>query len=352
MNKKELNFNPANFQYAGIIGTGGIGSGKFFQLNGNHTLGREESRSGYFLPVNDYCKQHIILHYVKILLGKTFPIIPIGKVGNDEFGNRLLNEMHTTGFIMDHVSKITDHSTLFSFCFYYPDGSGGNLTTNNSASSLVDCASIDRATDELKKLGPKGIIMAAPEVPFEARQYLIETGQSNGLFCAASFTSEEIPRIIESGIISKIHLLAIYIDEAAALAGVSLKDMETVPLIEKSIAKLRQYNKNIAVSVTAGNKGSWCWDGDVLHFFPSIKTDVKSTAGAGDAFFSGLLCGKVLALDIQESQQLATLIAGLSVQSLHTIHKGIDRESLGLFMANSGLSFSDRVTQLFEKSNK
>lgn len=348
MNKKELNFNPANLQYTGIIGTGGIGTGKFFQLNGNHTLGREESRSGYFLPVNDYCKQHIILHYVKILLGETFSVIPIGKVGNDEFGNTLLDEMHTTGFIMDHVSKIADNSTLFSFCFYYPDGSGGNLTTDDSACSLVDYVSIDNVTDELKKLGSKGIIMAVPEVPLETRQYLIELGQSNGLFCTASFTTEEMPRIIESGIISKVDLLAINIDEAAALAGASLEDIETVSLIEQAIGKLRQYNKNITVSVTAGNKGSWCWDGDVLYFFPSIKTDAKSTAGAGDAFFSGLLCGKVLALDIQESQQLATLIAGLSVQSLDTIHKGIDRESLRLFRANSGLSFSDRVIHLFE----
>ena len=101
-------------------------------------------------------------------------------------------------------------------------------------------------------------------------------------------------------------------------------------------------------SVTAGKKGSWCWDGQTLNFFPSIKTEVKSTAGAGDAFFSGLLCGIALGLKQDESQQLATLIAGLSVQSPHTIHKGIDRSSLRAFMRNSGLTFSNNVINLLE----
>jgi hypothetical protein len=47
-----------------LIGTGGVGSGSFFELEGNHTLGREESRAGRFLDRQDYCKLHIITHYV------------------------------------------------------------------------------------------------------------------------------------------------------------------------------------------------------------------------------------------------------------------------------------------------
>ena len=55
-----------------LIGIGGIGSGTFFALNGNHTLGREESRGGRFLDRRDYCKLHIISHYVRPLLGGRF----------------------------------------------------------------------------------------------------------------------------------------------------------------------------------------------------------------------------------------------------------------------------------------
>ncbi len=91
--KKALNYSPGQLLYKGIIGTGGIGTGWFFQLNGNHTLGREESRSGRFLKIHDYCKLHIILHYVRVLMGEHFRTIPIGRVGMDEPGKTLLREM-------------------------------------------------------------------------------------------------------------------------------------------------------------------------------------------------------------------------------------------------------------------
>ena len=52
---KSLNIDINQCQFKAMIGTGGIGSGKFFLLNGDHTLGREESRSGYILDQNDYC---------------------------------------------------------------------------------------------------------------------------------------------------------------------------------------------------------------------------------------------------------------------------------------------------------
>jgi hypothetical protein len=67
-----LNTNPAAWRYKALIGTGGIGSGTFFALKGDHTLGREESRAGRFLDRRDYCKLHIIEHYVAVLLGTSF----------------------------------------------------------------------------------------------------------------------------------------------------------------------------------------------------------------------------------------------------------------------------------------
>ena len=55
--------------YRRMIAIGGIGSGIFFALDGNHTLGRDESRLGRLLDIRDYCKLHIISHYVARLLG-------------------------------------------------------------------------------------------------------------------------------------------------------------------------------------------------------------------------------------------------------------------------------------------
>jgi len=348
MKCRTLNYDPESMHYHGIIGTGGIGSGKFFVLNGNNTLGREESRSGHFLDVSDYCKQHIILHYIKVLMGSDFPVIPVGRVGDDDNGRILYEEMKATGFKMDLVEKMRGVSTLFSFCFYYPDGCGGNLTTDNSASAGVDPAYIEKASDMIIRLGSKGIIVAAPEVPLNARKRLLELGKQNGLFCSASFTSEEICSAVESGVIRKVDLLAINIDEASALADYSNDKSDSSKVILSAIKILQKSNDKILVSVTTGSKGSWCWDGYELNFFPAIATTAVSTAGAGDAFFSGILTGLILGLHIFEAQQLASLIAGLSVTSPDTIFKDIDRSSLWKLMAKSKLRISDKVVALLE----
>src|SRR5215475_904359 len=86
--------------YRQLIGVGGIGSGSFFALEGNDTLGRNESRRGALLDVRDYCKLHIVTHYVAKLLGAEFgrfPVFPVGKVGDDAAGASICREMKDVG---------------------------------------------------------------------------------------------------------------------------------------------------------------------------------------------------------------------------------------------------------------
>ncbi len=348
ISKTELNFDPELLKYTGIIGTGGIGSGKFFVINGDQTLGREESRSGHFLNMRDYCKQHIILHYIKVLLGPSFSVIPIGKLGDDDTGQILFSEMARTGFIMKRIEVVKNVSTLFSFCFTYPDGSGGNLTTDNSASAQVDEDFIAKAAADIENLGTRGMIIAAPEVPLKARQKLLELGRQNGLFCSASFTTEEINEAYESGMIANADLIAINMDEASAIAGISVNNKDNLPVIEAAIRKIRISNEKIIVSITGGKQGSWCRDSKELSWFPAVKANAVSTAGAGDAFFAGILCGIALGLSLKDSQQLATLVACMSVTSPHTIHDGINRHSLLEFLKKSDLDFSETIFKILE----
>ena len=84
---------------------------------------------------------------------------------------------------------------------------------------------------------------------------------------------------------------------------VMLTDVFTV--VNMAVKKLVMRNKNIMVSVTAGKDGSWCWDGANLKRFPAVKVNAVSTAGAGDAFFSGIISGLALGLPLFEAQQLA-----------------------------------------------
>ncbi len=330
-----------------MLGVGGIGSGAFFQLNGGHTLGREESRSGHFIDRRDYCKLHIISHYVKVLLGDRISVLPIGKVGEDEAGKRLVKEMGLAGLDLRHIQTVPGMQTLYSFCFLYPDGSGGNLTTDNSACDLVGAEDVSRAETDFNGYQSHGIALAAPEVSLAARQKLLEMATKYHFWRVAAFTSAEIEPAIEMGLLSEIDLLALNRDEATAAAGIrsSAGDEQPQPIVEATIARLKRFNPGMHMTITAGGWGSWSWDGKAVQHLPAFPAELVSTAGAGDAFLAGVIAGRIAGLNLPEAQELGVLVAAHSVTSPHTIDPRINRDSLGAFAAIAKLTLSSQVIQ-------
>ena len=75
-----------------------------------------------------------------------------------------------------------------------------------------------------------------PEVPLEARQKLLALGTAHGFLRVASFTSAEIVEVARPA--DEIDLLAVNLDEAAALAGVSRRKREPEPVVRAALAKL------------------------------------------------------------------------------------------------------------------
>jgi sugar/nucleoside kinase (ribokinase family) len=306
-----------------MVGTGGIGHGSFFQLEGDETLGREESRAGRLLGRRDYCKLHIICHYVKALLGDHMNVSPIGGVGDDADGEQLRREMVSAGMDTRFVKTVPGSATLFSFCFVYPDGSGGNMTTRGSASDAVDEHAVFEAEPLMAEIGGKGIALAVPEVPLDARRALLERASRSGLFRAASFTRAEMAVVRESGLLGQVDLCALNLEEAAAAAGI--KDdagahAEPAVIARRAAEGIAHDFPRLLLSITAGKAGSWSWDGRTLAFDPAVSVSVVGTSGAGDAHFAGIISGLGANLSLQEAQEMGTIVAAASVTSPHTIH--------------------------------
>jgi sugar/nucleoside kinase (ribokinase family) len=311
-----------------LIGTGGIGSGSFFLLKGDHTLGREESRGGRFLDRRDYCKLHILCHYVKSLLGRQFAVLPIGRVGDDEAGTVLVEEMREVELDLRYVDTLPEKRTLYSFCFLYPDGSGGNMTTEDSASGEVNAEYVATAEPEFERAGRRGIALAVPEVPLEAREMVLELGTRHGLFRVAGFTSGEIEQVCRSDLPAKVDLMAVNQDEARCLAEIGGGIADPQAIVESTITRLDRRYPNLSLSITAGAAGSWSWDGGELLHVPAIPVPVVTTGGAGDAHLAGIIAGLVACLPLAGSHRLGAILAAVSVTSPHTIYKGITRRTL------------------------
>jgi ribokinase len=335
-----------------MIGTGGIGSGMFFALKGNHTLGREESRGGWFLNRRDYCKLHIISHYVRVLLGPAFPTILIGKVGDDPTGQRICAEMTETGLDIRYVCASHGDQSLFSVCFTYPDGTGGNLTSDDSACSKVDADWVARAEPDFIQYQGRGITLAAPEVPLAARQKLLELATKYKFLRVASFVSAEMEQAMQMGLPGQLDLMALNIDEAAAITGLNPEKILPEEIIQHTVARISREYPHLQLSLTAGKTGSWSWDGADLHFQPSFPAPVVSTAGAGDAHIAGIITGLAVGLSLAQAQQLGGLIAALSITSPHTIAPEVCKDTLREYVQQLTIAqVNPAVLALLTKSN-
>lgn len=337
--------HESSYRFKKIIGTGGIGSGIHFSLAGNETLGRNESRLGALLPFKDYCKQHIILHYIAVLLDAEegfFEVHPIGKVGNDDAGRSLLQQMTAVGMEVSDVAVVEDAHTLFSVCFEYPDKSGGNITTNSSASGLVSAADIDRYFSLHKHEG-KEVMLAVPEVPVAARIRLLEWGRRRDAFNVASVLSAEVREFADAGGFANTDLLSVNIDEARNIASLgSLTD--NVNIVQSCINQLMRHNASMSVLITEGARGVHCFaDGRLAHY-PAVPVNVVSTAGAGDAFLAGTICGLCCGLPLHmmagkvAAVQVGGLVAAMSVTAADTINESINPQTLRAFAASGKIN--------------
>ena len=351
--------------YRQLIGVGGIGTGIFFELEGNATLGRNESRPGRLLDVRDYCKLHIVIHYVAKLLGaqvsgSPFHVLPLGRVGEDTPGRQVVKEMAEAGIDTRLVHATQGHPTLFSVCFQYPDGAGGNITSSNSAAQALSTSDVDGVSDLLKSAGNGVIALAVPEIPLEVRRYFLQLATRTGAFRVASFVPAEIAPARQNGVFEMLDLVSLNEAEAGELIGSSLLFRDREAFIVKCQDFLRRSCPNVRMVVSLGEDGACGVTTDSWSYCSAPDVEVASTAGAGDALLGGIIAALAAGIPflqagssewasarpIATALELGVLLASYKCQSPHTIHPSACVETLIEFGRAHGRPFSQQLQEL------
>lgn len=318
---------PARSSADILIGTGGLGTGIFFALQGEGTLGREESRGGYLLDSRDFGKLHIVCHYVSVLLSDDFRVLPVGRVGPDPAGQGVLADLRAAGIDISRVVTDPVRPTLFSVCFTYPNGEGGNLTALNSASAEVSGADIRTVAPVFERFAGRGIALAVPEVPMTARAALLRLAGEHGFLRVGSFVTAELRTETADRLLADLDVLAINADEAAALAGCD-PEASAAAVTEAVAALVGSRYPQLSLVVTAGRQGSWVWDGGELTADPGIEARTRNAAGAGDAHLGAVIAGLAAGAGLAEANSFATVVSALKVESPDTIRADLDVASV------------------------
>lgn len=313
-----------------VFGVGGIGRGLFFQLEDSHTLGRNESRLARQLDIRDYCKLHIVFHYVARFASKQTAVIPLGFVGDDEAGAMLRGEMESVGMVTEGVLIHPTRPTMLSVCLQYPDKSGCNVTSSNSACEALDAEELGRWL-KIWSLNREDFVVALPEVPIETQFALLRAGTSAGAFRAASFTAAEAGKVLRSGILEECDLLALNQEETKALCGYEVSTLDDA---EQAAKRMLELYPQLQLWLTVGAAGSVSADNKTIRRYCSMPVEVRNTGGAGDATLGGILAALTHGLEfhregpelcwqpgdrISTAAEFGALLGGLSVSSPDSI---------------------------------
>ena len=321
-----------------VLGIGGIGAGLLFLTDNNATLGRSESRLMELSEAKDYCKQHIVFHYIAELLCPTAKVYPIGYVGNDAHGASLLEEIDAVGMDTTYICTDSSLPTMLGVVIQYTDKETCNFTASNSACNKVTPEYVEKCMDQIG-IDSSTIVAAIPEVRVESRLHMLRCGKEKGAFTCLSVPESEADAFKDAKIFKCCDLLAVNYNEALALSPGAEDEKATV---KRLYTCLKEYNAEIMLMVTCGKSGAFSAYKDRIEFVPSLPAKALVTTGAGDACLGGAIAGLAMGLPFQKGHddksfgetpllsalELGTLCAGMAVEVADSIAKHVTAENI------------------------
>jgi len=338
---------PFSYPYGYIAGTGGIGTGRLFMLEGDHVLGRCESRKGSLTDYKDYCKLHITMHYISVFLRGEIPVYAIGQTGKDQEGRTLKAEMANAGINVEYVAEDRCRPTMYSVCGQYPNGEGFNITANNSASHAVKAEDIDRFFKEKTPKGT-GIIIAVPEVPLETRIHLLKKGREKLCFNIAGVQSVEAADFVKQGGAVLADLIALNTDEAGAFASLrSGENSSLQDILNNCESYLLSLNPDLTVIITLGGEGAQIRYRGHLYSRKAVNVPLVNTAGAGDCLLGTFIAAAARGIDPFVSLDIAVAASGKKTSCKDTIDFSMNPENLLEFARSRNIVFPDNIIKDF-----
>jgi ribokinase len=201
----------------------------------------------------------------------------LGRVGDDEFGQPLVEALEEKGIDASLVERVPDKSTGSAFITVTPDGENA-ITVAPGANRSLKPEDVDAASDVI---GDARVLVAQMEIPVQTVLRAVEVAAERGTRALVNLAPTfEVPR----GLLEKLDPLVVNEHEAAFLLG---SEVEGVDGALFAAPKLLSLGPRSAV-ITVGEAGAVFVGGDPAEHLSAPEVDVVDTTGAGDAFVGAL----------------------------------------------------------------
>ena len=221
----------------------------------------------------------------------------IGRVGDDDFGRRLMRGLEDNGVETRRV--ITTKKTASGVAMIEVDGRGENsIVVVPGANAMVTPADVDHATD---LIASAAAVVMQLEIPLATMRHAIRLCRRLGVFTILD--PAPVPPDGLTGALMKVNLLSPNQHEAAALLG-RQADAE---------ALLAHGAESIALKL--GGRGAMLVSKDQQFISKGFRVKVVDTTAAGDAFTAALAVARAEGMSSQEMMRFANAAGAVCCQT-------------------------------------
>lgn len=250
------------------------------------------------------------------VIGETFHIVPggkganqavaaaragarvemVGAVGNDAFGDMVLDNFQKQGVSTTYVKPVTHESTGIAHIVI---SQGDNsIVVVPGANLKVDRGLVDQAKEAIKAAS---VVLLQLEIPLDTVMYVAELCQE---WNVPVILNPAPATLLPPELIEKVTYLTPNEHECRAI----IRDCADVEEI------LKRYPNKIIVS--EGSQGVRYFDGDRFVRVPALSVDVVDTTGAGDTFNGVFAVALAQGLSLKQAIRHGCVAASLSVTKL------------------------------------
>ena len=201
----------------------------------------------------------------------------LGKVGNDQFGNELLENLRKEGIDVETISKENNSSGLATITL---DSKGENsIIVISGANGMVDKNYIDENKSFFSK---DEMLLCQLEIPYETVLYAFSLAKSKEMITVLNPApaKEKIDKLL-----LLTDILICNETEFNILIGEETRTVEEI--MEKSPKLLDKGVKDLII--TLGAKGVLYINKETSKYYEAYKVEAIDTTAAGDSFIGGFL---------------------------------------------------------------
>ena len=225
----------------------------------------------------------------------------IGKVGNDGFGQTLLNALKADNVNTDYIGIEEG-----------PTGVALITVDKNAENSIVVApganfkVAVEDIDNNIEAINNSDIVVVQLETPLETIKYGLKKAKEAGKY---TILNPAPAVVLEDEIIKNVDLLTPNETELEILSGVEINNEDDIKraaqiMIDKGVKEL---------IVTLGSKGSLYINKERSMFKSAYKVNAVDTTAAGDSYTGALSVAFANGKNVEEAMDFASKVGALSV---------------------------------------